>query len=163
MTRCRFRFPESDTFFKLLLLAEQCHTHEFLKWRKNENNPKNWYKLNYYPDLKKDDNLKNENDFKYGDKWKWTKKWRRFQKLSPHLTTILSPPPLITILPEYFWRPPTLTATQQMMLSLKCYQVSKPEIEFHIMNIMYAELHMRTHTENTSFSCKDNWCKALDL
>ena len=61
------------------------------------------------------------------------------------------PPPPITILPELFWWPLILTATPQMMLSRKCYQVSKPEIEFHIMNIMYAALHMRAYRKDDIF------------
>ena len=44
-----------------------------------------------------------------------------------------------------------MTATPQMMLSRKCYQVSKPEIEFHIMNIMYAALHMRAYRKDDIF------------
>ena len=40
----------------------------------------------------------------------------------------------------------TEKATPQMMLNRKCYQVSKPEIEFHMIDIMYAALHMRAHT-----------------
>ena len=46
----------------------------------------------------------------------------------------------------FFLRPLTLTATPKMMLNRKCYQVSKPEIEFHMKDIMYVALHIRTHT-----------------
>ena len=41
----------------------------------------------------------------------------------------------------------TLTATPQMMLNRKYYQVSKTEIEFHMIDIMYMVLHMRAHTK----------------
>ena len=34
----------------------------------------------------------------------------------------------------------------------------KLEMEFHMINIMYAELPMRTQREKTTFSCKDD-CK----
>ena len=42
------------------------------------------------------------------------------------------------------------------MLSWKWYQVSKLEMEFYMINMMYAALPMRTQTENITFSCKDN-------
>ena len=32
-------------------------------------------------------------------------------------------------------------------------------MEFHIINIIYAALHMRAQTEKTTFSCKDDQCK----
>ena len=35
------------------------------------------------------------------------------------------------------------------------YQVSKSEIEFHMMNIIYAALHMHTHAEKSTLSCTD--------
>ena len=59
------------------------------------------------------------------------------------------------ILPEFFWRPLTLTATPQMTISKKCYQVSKPEIEFHMIDIIYAALPMGPQTEKATFLCKD--------
>ena len=73
------------------------------------------------------------------------------------------PPSPFTILPDFFLRPLTLTATTQMMLNRKCYQVSKPEIEFHMMDIMYAALHMRAHTKKTTFSCKDDKGESLHV
>ena len=40
-----------------------------------------------------------------------------------------------------------MTATSQLMYNQKWWQVSKPEMEFHMMNITYAALHMRAQTE----------------
>ena len=42
------------------------------------------------------------------------------------------------------------------MFNRKWYQASKLEIEFHMINITYAALHMRAQTEKTTFSCKDD-------
>ena len=36
-------------------------------------------------------------------------------------------------------------------------------MEFHMINITYAALHMRAQTEKTTFSCKDDQCKTLHL
>ena len=38
----------------------------------------------------------------------------------------------------------------------KLYQTSKPEMEFHMTNIIYAALSMRAQTGKTRFSCKDD-------
>ena len=40
-----------------------------------------------------------------------------------------------------------------------CYQVSKAEIEFHMIDMIYAALPMCAQTEKTIFSCKDNYAK----
>ena len=55
----------------------------------------------------------------------------------------------------YWWLLP-MTATPQLMLNRKWYQVSKPEMEFHMINIIYAALPMCAQTEKTTFSCKDD-------
>ena len=57
--------------------------------------------------------------------------------------------------------PLTVTATPQLMSNRICYQVSKPEMEFHMMNIIYAKLPMPTQTEKMPFSCKAH--TALDI
>ena len=49
----------------------------------------------------------------------------------------------------------------QLILNRKCYQVSKPEMELRMIDMKYAALPMRAQTEKTTFSCKDNQCKAL--
>ena len=49
-----------------------------------------------------------------------------------------------------------VTATAQLILNWKCSQVFKPEMEFHMINIIYAALPMRAQKEKTIFSCKDN-------
>jgi len=40
-----------------------------------------------------------------------------------------------------------------------CYQVFKPEMEFHMIDIIYAALPMGAQTEKTTFSCKDDYGK----
>ena len=46
------------------------------------------------------------------------------------------------------WLPLTLKATpQQLILKWKCHQGSKPEREFHMMNITYAALRMHIYTK----------------
>ena len=62
-------------------------------------------------------------------------------------------PPLRNYLIFFFWWPLTVTATPQLMLNRKWYQASKPEMEFHMINMMYAALPMRA---TTTFSCKDD-------
>ena len=49
-----------------------------------------------------------------------------------------------------------MTAKPQLMLNQKLYQASKPDMELHMINMMYAALSMRTQTEKTAFSCKDD-------
>ena len=34
--------------------------------------------------------------------------------------------------------------------------MSKPEMEFHMINVTYVALHMHAETEKTTFSCKDD-------
>ena len=55
-----------------------------------------------------------------------------------------------------FWWPLTSTATGQLILNRKCYQVFKTEMELHMINIIYAALPMREQTEKTTLSCKDD-------
>ena len=108
------------------------------RWTQTEDNLKTEDDLKNEEDLKNEDNLKNEEDLK-----NWP---------SPPFF-FGSPPPLpLKNLPEVFcWWLLTLTARPQLMLNRKWYQVSKPEMEFHIINIMYAALPMRAHTNR-----KDN-------
>ena len=77
-------------------------------------------------------------------------------KIAPPLK--ISPPPPLKKLPEIFfcWWLLTMTATPQLMLNRKWYQASKPEMLFHIINIMYAAMPMRAKIEKTTFSCKDD-------
>ena len=44
------------------------------------------------------------------------------------------------------------TATGQLILDWKYYQMSKPEMEFNMMNIVYVALRMFAHTEKTTLS-----------
>ena len=50
----------------------------------------------------------------------------------------------------------TLIATAQLTPKRKSYQLSKPEIEFHMMEEMYAALCMCMHAEKTTVFGKDN-------
>ena len=45
----------------------------------------------------------------------------------------------------------TLTGTATLLQNRKCYQLSKPEIEFDVMKEMYAALGMHTCSEKTTF------------
>ena len=50
----------------------------------------------------------------------------------------------------------TLTDTAQLTLNRKSYQLSKPEIEFHVMEEMYAALRKCACAEKTTFLGKDD-------
>ena len=50
----------------------------------------------------------------------------------------------------------TLTATAQLTLNRKSYQLSKPEKEFHVMEDMYAASPMRMSAEKMTFLGKDD-------
>ena len=50
----------------------------------------------------------------------------------------------------------TMTATAQLTLNQKSYQLSKLEIEFHVMEEMYAALCMCGCAEKTTFLGKDD-------
>ena len=56
---------------------------------------------------------------------------------------------------NFFGRHLTSKATGQLILNRKFYQMSKPEMELHMINIIYAALPMRAQTEKTTFLCKD--------
>jgi len=49
-----------------------------------------------------------------------------------------------------------LTATAQLTLNRKSYQLSKPDIEFYVMEEMYAALRLCTCEEKTTFLGKDD-------
>ena len=50
----------------------------------------------------------------------------------------------------------TLTATAELTPNRKSYQVSEPEIQFHMMEEMYGALRMYTCAEKTKFLDKDD-------
>ena len=50
----------------------------------------------------------------------------------------------------------TLTATAQLTPNGKSYQLSKPEIEFHVIEEMYAALRKCMSAEKTTFLDKDD-------
>ena len=54
------------------------------------------------------------------------------------------------------WRLLTLTATAQLTLRKKSYQLYKAEIDFDVMEEMYASSCMRMCAETTTFLGKDN-------
>ena len=76
-------------------------------------------------------------------------------KIAPPPKKFVWPPPLKKIYLKFFWWLLTMTATPQLMLNRKWYQSFKPEMEFHMINIMYVALPMCAQTEKTTFSCKD--------
>ena len=49
-----------------------------------------------------------------------------------------------------------MTITPQLVENWKCYQASKPEMEFHMIDMIYAALPMGAQTEKMTFSCKDD-------
>ena len=49
----------------------------------------------------------------------------------------------------------TLTAAAQLTQNQKFYQLSKPEIKFHMMEEIYAALRMCTRAEKKTFLSKD--------
>ena len=44
-----------------------------------------------------------------------------------------------------------MTATPQLMINRKWYQASEPEMEFHMINMIYAALSMRARLERSIF------------
>ena len=50
----------------------------------------------------------------------------------------------------------TLTATAQLTPNWKSYELSKPEMEFHVMEEMYAALRMSMCAEKMTFFGKDD-------
>ena len=61
-----------------------------------------------------------------------------------------------SLLPEKMLRLLTLTVTAKLTPNRKSYQLSKAEIEFHVMEEMYAALRMCTCAEKTTFLGKDD-------
>ena len=106
-------------------------------------------------DLKNEDNIKNEEYLKKGDGFE---NW-------PSPPIFFAPlPSLWKITWNFSWWLLTVTATPQLMLNQKWYQASKPEMEFHMINIKHAALPMRAQREKTTFKCKDDRTHtALDI
>ena len=85
--------------------------------------------------LKNEDNLKNQDDLKNENNL----------KNEDDLNKIICPP-----LREYCLIFFLMTSNQEM------YQVFKPEMELHMINIIYAALPISKQIEKTTFSCKDD-------
>ena len=85
--------------------------------------------------------LKNEGDLKIEDD---LKNW-------PFPQIIL---PLNSYL-KFFWCLLTLTATRQLTSNRISYQLSKPEMEFHMIDIIYVALPMCAQTKKTTLSWDD--------
>ena len=69
-----------------------------------------------------------------------------------------APPPLpFKSYLKFVWWLLTLAATRQLTSNRICYHVSNREMEFHMIDIIYAALSMCAQTEKTTFSCKDDW------
>ena len=122
-----------------------------------------WHNLQKENDLKNGDDLKNEDELKKEDDFKNEVNIKNEDDLKMKMTSKIAPPskffwaplPLKNYL-KFFWWLLTVTATPQLMLNRKWYQGSKPEMEFHMMNIIYAALSISAQTEKTTFSCKDD-------
>ena len=102
--------------------------------------------------LKYNDNLK----MKTTSKEKTTSKMKTSSKIGLSLPNFFVPPLPIKSYWTFFWWLLTLTATHQLMSNRICYQVSEPEMEFPMIDIIYTALPMHAQTEKTTFSCKDN-------
>ena len=91
-------------------------------------------------DLKNEDNIKNEEYLKKGD---------GFENCPP----LPSPWKITWNFSRWLF---TVTAAPRLMLNRKWYQASKPEMEFHMMNMIHAALPMRAQREKTILKCKDD-------
>ena len=75
---------------------------------------------------------------------KTTSKIKMTSKICPPLQILFCPPSLpLRITENVFWWPLKVTATPQLMLNRKGYQASKPKMECHMINMMYAALPMK--------------------
>ena len=54
-----------------------------------------------------------------------------------------------------------MKATSKMKTTSIGKQPKYEDMEFHMIDMIYATLSMRTQTEKTTFSCKDDWGKSL--
>ena len=59
-----------------------------------------------------------------------------------------------------YWQLLNLTATAQLTLNQKSYQLSEPEIEFDVMEEMYTALCMLMCEEKTTTLSKYDWAMA---
>ena len=66
------------------------------------------------------------------------------------LQILFAPLPLKNYL-NLFWRLLTMTATPQLLLNRKWYHVSKPEMEFHMINKTYATLQKNDRINLSNF------------
>ena len=87
---------------------------------------------------------------KMTSKWRWPQKESRHQKLTIPPKLFLPPTPLKK-LPEIFWWLLTLTAKRQLMSNRICYQVSKPEMEFHMRDDICGIAHAHTNRKDKIF------------
>ena len=76
---------------------------------------------------------------------KMTEKWRQPQKFPTPFQILFCPLPSSKKLPEIFF---------DDFSNREWNQASKPEIEFHIINIIYAALSLHTQTEKRHFHAK---------
>ena len=101
--------------------------------------------------------MKTTSTMKTTTKWIWPKIWICPWKLALPSKTIPAPLPYRRKITWNFSRWLfTLTDTPQLMLNQKWYQGSKPEMEFHLINIIYVALSISAPTQKTTFSCKDH-------
>ena len=106
--------------------------------------------VDWEDDLKNEVDLKNEDDIKNEDNHKNLNDLKR-----KTLSKKICPPPLKRILPAIFFD--DLSPQQPQDNGYQTGNVgAKPEIELHMINIIYAALPMREQTEKMTFSCKDD-------
>ena len=109
---------------------------ETQKWRRLQ-----IWRLPQKEDLNNKDNLKNEDDLKNENYLKNVDELKNCPPLQK----------LKSIAWIFSWD------MGQLILNRKCYQVSKPKMEFNMKNIIYLALRMCMHPEKTTFSCKDDF------
>ena len=102
--------------------------------------------------------MKTISKVKTTSKMKMTWKWRRPQKLALPSKMFFAPLPLKRYLNFFWWLLP-MTATPQLMLNRKWYQASKPEMEFHMINMMYRHCPCAHGQKRRDFHAKTtvNW------
>ena len=118
---------------------------------KNEDNLKNKNDLKNEDDLKIGDTLSNEDDLKNKDiKNEDDRKMKTTLKIPPPFQILFCPLPSSKKLPEIFF---------DDFSNREWNQASKPEMEFHIINIIYAALSLHAQTEKRHFHAKttDHW------
>ena len=104
----------------------------------------------------KEDNFKNEDNLKNGEELKKEVDLKNEDDLKNEESKIILPPLPWKSYLNFFWWLHTLTATQELMSNRICYQVPKLEMEFHMIDVIYAALPIRAQKEKMTFSWKND-------